>query len=282
MPFRKILVAVDGSECSQFAVDYSIWLASNLEASLTGLHVIDPRLADLFIAPQFGETLGFNVDSETVHKVTHALEEIGSRVLELFTMQVATAGKVSTELRQGLLVPEIINRANLHNLIILGHHSQKNLPPIADVMLGSVAERVAIGSKVPVLICADSVSDVQEIVVAFDGSEPSRGALLLGNSLATATGKKLHALTVVLSDSHRNEAIITVEQGRAVLKLTDSENVFSTLYGPTTETILEYVQRRNALLIVGAYGFRTPEQNVLGSTTTSLIRRAKTSILLYR
>jgi nucleotide-binding universal stress UspA family protein len=280
--FKKILVALDGSECSQFAVDYSIWLASNLEASLTGLHVIDPRLADLFIAPQFAEALGFDVDSETVHKVTDALKEIGSRVLELFRMQVGTEAKVNTLLHQGLLVPEIVHQANLHDLVVLGHHGQKNLLPIADMMLGSVAERVALRSRVPVLICANSISNAKEIVVAFDGSEPSRGALLFGQALSSATGKQLRAVTAVLSDAHRNEAFITVEQGRNLLRLPDTQEVFCILNGPTTETILEYVEPRNALLIVGAYGFRTPEDNVLGSTTTSLIRRAKTSILLFR
>ncbi|MBY0547034.1 MAG: universal stress protein [Candidatus Obscuribacterales bacterium] len=279
---KKILVALDGSECSQFAVDYSIWLASNLEASLTGLHVIDPRLADLFIAPEFAEALGFAVDSETVNKVTNALKEIGSRVLELFRMQVGTEATVNTLLTQGLLVPEIVNRASLHDLVIIGHHGQKSLIPIADSVLGSVAERVAIQARVPVLICENSISNAREIVVAYDGSEPSRGALLFGQALSSATGKKLRAVTVAMSDAHRNEALLTVEQGRDLLRLPDTQEVFCVLNGPTTETILEYVEPRNALLIVGAYGFRTPEENVLGSTTTSLIRRANTSILLFR
>lgn len=126
------------------------------------------------------------------------------------------------------------------------------------------------------------LAQVNHILVAFDGSEPARGALLLGKALSDKIGKPLKAATVAHGQETLGEARLTVEQGLRLLGSPDRQDIFSILQGPTTSSLLKHAEAENALLIVGAYGFRSPEDNVLGSTTTGIIRSAKCSVLIFR
>lgn len=281
MLFNNVLVPIDGSDCSQLAIDYSMWLSSTLGSRLTGMHVIDPRLADLFISPGFAESLGFATDGETINRVSTALSSIGNRILDLFAMQ-AGENDVRKMLVKGWIVPEILRASFTHDLIVMGHHGSQSGTPIADVALGSVAERIAGGATIPVLVCINSLKDIRNIVVAFDGSEPSRGALLLGLELASCTKKPLLSVTAIMSDAHLVESRFIVEQGQTLLKEHSDSCTFEVLQGPATETILDFIAAEQALLIVGAYGFRDPQENILGRTTASLIRKSRNSLLIYR
>lgn len=283
MTFKKILVALDGSSNSQVAAEYGFWLASNLGASLAGQHVIDPRLVDLFIEPEFGEELGFGVSISTSEKVFTALRRIGKVVLDLFASEAANRGlKITTFLDEGYVSEEIVKHGDKHDLLIIGHRGKGKRAVPSRLMLGSVAERVAINADVPVLIAVQPVSRVKQILVAYDGSEPARGALLMAENLAKNTGAKLKALTIVTSDQNKAEAQFLVEQGESYLREYAAENIFSIEEGAVTNTLLGYANNTDSLLVLGAYGFKNPDANVLGSTTTKVIREAKSSVLVFR
>jgi nucleotide-binding universal stress UspA family protein len=280
---NKILVTVDGSACSQIAIDYALWLGKALDATIFAQHVIDPRLMDLFIAPEFAECLGFATSVDSAQQVEAALRKIGSVILELFSKQ-ADGQKVTFEtfLDVGWIVDQILERAQYHDLTIVGHSGGKTGALPVSRMLGSVAERIAVLSKKPVLVATQPLGQVNRILVAFDGSEPARGALLLGKALSDKIGKPLKAATVTHGQESLSEAGLTVEQGLRLLESPDRQDIFSILEGPTTSSLLKHAEVENALLIVGAYGFRSPEDNVLGSTTTGIIRSAKCSVLIFR
>jgi nucleotide-binding universal stress UspA family protein len=283
MTFKKILVALDGSQNSQIAANYGFWLASNLQADLAGQHVVDPRLVDLFIEPEFAEELGFSQSIETSEKVFSALRKIGKVILDLFSKEAAGRGfKTTTFLDEGYIVDEILKYAEEFDLLVMGHRGrgQKKLP--TGLMLGSVAERVVVGSDVPVLITVQPVTEIKQILVAFDGSEPSRGALLMAENLAKRTESKLKALTIIPSEKHKEDARIIREQGESFLREYWVDEVFSIKEGAVSDTLLDYANTSNSLLVLGAYGFGDPDKNVLGSTTTKIIRETKTSVLVYK
>jgi nucleotide-binding universal stress UspA family protein len=283
MPFKSLLVALDGSEYSQLAAEYGIWLASELDASLAGQHVVDPRMVDLFIAPEFAEELGFSQSVETSEKVFRALKKIGALVLELFSKEAFARGhKTDTFLDVGYVVEEIVKRAERFDLLIMGHRGRgrKHMP--GELMIGSLAERVVIDSSKPVLVALSRLDQLQEILVAYDGSEPAKGALLIGERLAAAVSKPFRALTVAPTSDQMPQAHLTVEQGESYLREYHDKDVFEILEGHTARTLLDYAAARNGLLVIGAYGYRQPDATVLGSTTAYLLRRARTSVLVYR
>lgn len=282
MPFKKILVALDGSKNSQVAADYAFWLASTLNAELTGQHVVDPRLVDYFIEPEFAEELGYSRSVETSEKVFFALRRIGKTILNIFSQEGLSRGVTTVPvLSEGYIPEEILQLSGEFDLLVVGHRGRYEHKLPARVFLGSIAERLARDSKTPVLISRQPYREIKQVLVAFDGSEASIGALLMAENLAKRLNIPLRAVTSIATPEHHAEAQLMIEKGESFLKQERSSGVFSILEGDATETILKEAQQ-NSLLIVGAYGYATKEQNVLGSTTGSIISRSLSTVLIYR
>lgn len=283
MPFKKVLIAVDGSKYSQIAAGYGFWLAASIDAKLTAQHVMDPRLVDLFIAPEFTDELGLSASAEISDKVFSALRRVSKLILKVVSGE-AEGRKLSvhTILDEGHVVEEILKRSHDQDLVIIGHRGMGSQPVVSELTVGSIAERVAVGSKKPVIIAARPIESMNELLVAYDGSEPSRGALLMAEQLAKLGRVRLKAVTVIPDKSHKAEAEMTVEQGKKLLREFWPEEVFSIAEGNTAERLLETAGKNQSLLVIGAYGFRNPEANVMGQTVTSVVRTAKCSLLIYR
>jgi len=283
MLFNKILIALDGSPYSRNAAEYAFWLSTNLDSELTGQHVIDPRLADLFISPEFAEELGFNCSVETSEKVCSALKKVGKVILELFIREANDRGiKVSTCLDEGYIVSCILSRVKDYDLLVMGHKGRDDSSMPLNIVLGSVAERLAVNSAKSVLIASRPLKEIEQILVAYDGSEPSRGALLMAESLAKNTKTKLKAITVVPSGNDLNAAKIISQDGEKFLREYWLDDVFSQQDGEIADSLLSHAELSNSLLVLGAYGYNNKEQNVLGSTTTEVIRRASVSTLVFK
>lgn len=283
MLFDKILVALDGSQNSRNAAEYAFWLSSNLDAEITGQHVIDPRLVDLFISPEFAEELGFSCSVDTSEKVFSALKKVGRVILDLFVREANERGmQVATCLDEGYIVECILSRLKEHDLLIMGHKSREDSEMPLNIVLGSVAERLAVNSKKSVLIASRPLKEIEQILVAYDGSEPSRGALLMAENLAKNTNCKLKAVTVVPPDSDLRSTKILVQDGEKYLREFWPENVFYHKEGLVAESLLDQAKTSNSLLVIGAYGYNNKEQNVLGSTTTEVLRKAVASTLVFK
>jgi len=164
----------------------------------------------------------------------------------------------------------------------LGHRGRGEPPGMAETMIGSIAERVVIESPKPVLVALSPAREVKNILVAYDGSEPARGALLAGEKLSSAVGKPLKITTVISSESQMPEAHLTVEQGQSYLREQQDQNVFEIRIGSPARVLLDEAHTGRSLLVIGAYGYRTPDATVLGSTTTYVLRRAQSTVLVYR
>lgn len=281
--FEKILVAVDGSKYGQYASEFGFVLAGKLGASLSAQHVVDPRLVDLFVEPEFAAELGFGRSIDTMDKVTRGLRRMGNLVLKLVGDAASChALKVDAFLDEGYIVDEILKRAGGYDLVVVGHRGKGSRLLPVELMIGSIAERVAVGSKKPVLIAAGKADDMQQILVAFDGSEPSIGALLMAEQLAKALDKPLKAIYVAPKASNVAEGEFAVQQGQQYLKEKWEEPVFKVVVGDPAAAILKEAMDTKSLLVVGAYGFKDPDEIVMGSTATKIIRTTETSVLVYR
>lgn len=283
MNFDKLLVALDGSKNSQIAAEYAFWIANKIDSEIAGQHVVDPRLVDLFIEPEFGEELGLSASSETSGKVFSAIRKIGRVILDRFALEAKGRGfDVSLRLDEGHIVEEILKYSKHFDLLVVGHRGrgEKQLP--AHLLLGSVAERLVVGADLPVLIAVQPVDQIEEVLVAYDGSEASRGALLMAENFAKNTESKLQAMVVVHEGESRSAAKLLVEEGEKYLREYWQKDVFAIKEGAISTTLLEAAEKSNSLLVLGAYGFKNPDQNVLGSTTTKVIRETSRSVLVYR
>lgn len=283
MLFKNILVALDGSENSQIASDYAFALARTLGAELVGQHVVDPRLIDLFLEPGFASELGFIQTTESSGRVLSALRKIGNVILELFEKEAKSNGLTAKAfLDEGNVVAEILRHSRDFDLLIMGHRGKHQSLLPGQIVIGSVAERVILGADIPVLITVQPISQIKQILVAYDGSESSRGALLMAEQFAKKTDRKLKAILVAPSGANQSTMNALVEDGQSYLREKWSEDVFVIKQGSAASTITDYAQSMHSLLVIGSYGFRDPEDNVLGTTTTKVIRETRTSVLIYK
>ncbi|MFO7925089.1 MAG: universal stress protein [Halobacteriota archaeon] len=139
---RNVLVPVDDSKRSLKALEFAI---ENVpDASVTALHVIDPRS---FSAK--GIESGITTDvaqlRETRERAAETLiEKIRGRGEEL-------GSKIDTAIETGKPAREIVSYAEEHDVdqIVIGSHGRTGA---SRVLLGSVAETVVRRSPVPVTV----------------------------------------------------------------------------------------------------------------------------------
>lgn len=144
--YKHILVAFDGSDTSNLALNEAVKLAAALQAQLRIVHVVD---AAMFF--------DWNADFVDVIELDENLMETGRQFLKGAAL-AATQGGVDAETK--LLktenfserVAELIIQEALDwpaGLVVLGTHGRRGL---SHMMLGSVADTVVRLSKVPVLL----------------------------------------------------------------------------------------------------------------------------------
>jgi nucleotide-binding universal stress UspA family protein len=138
MPFRHLLIAVDGSEASNRALEKGLELARLLEASVTALAVEGPL-------PAYAATIG------EVDEVKREKDAFFSRLAhDVRERGASLALGVDVEIRPGHaaeLIPRVARERGV-DLIVLGHRGHF----LRDHLLGSTADRVAEHAECPVMI----------------------------------------------------------------------------------------------------------------------------------
>ena len=145
LPYRKILVPVDGSATSMKGMREAIRLAKAGGARVVLLHVVD----------EFVAFSGMEISGGFVQELIEGLVSGGRRILEKARRDAARLGvKAQVVLRERVGGPaayEIVRQAKKNgcDLIVIGTHGRRGMRRLA---LGSDAELVVRNSSVPVLL----------------------------------------------------------------------------------------------------------------------------------
>lgn len=142
MNFKKILIAVDNSTCSEKAAKTGYEMASKFDAKVALINIIEPAPAtvnpDFTLAPVFLEA--YDNSEENSHLLLTEIEKKYSNgTATTYLSIVDTAGH------------GIVQQAEewAADLIVIGTHGRSGL---YHFLMGSVAEHVARKSACPVLI----------------------------------------------------------------------------------------------------------------------------------
>ena len=145
---RNVLVAVDGSENSDRALDFSLDLAEKYDASVRILNVSEsPSLGAVPLEPSTvsGESMvGFVKDLQRLH------EEILSKAVA-HAKEFKPNVVVSSKLREGDPALEIVAEAKDagFDVVVVGH---SGLGRVKELFLGNISEKVAHSAPCPVII----------------------------------------------------------------------------------------------------------------------------------
>ena len=140
-PFTKILTAVDFSENSDYAFDYALTLATQFNAELTIIHVINEPV----------DLRGFYVPHISFDQLEKEIADGAASMLETFcTENLTDFSNYTTTVVSGVPYEEITRTAQEQDasLIVIGTHGRSGLDHL---IFGSTAERVVRSAPCPVL-----------------------------------------------------------------------------------------------------------------------------------
>lgn len=146
MAYKRIIVAVDGSETSKQALKEAIKLAKEQQAKLRILHVVDENF--IYYG---GEAY---VDHDTLES---SIRKEGQKILEKVEAKIRNSN-IKFESRlveikpfQGRIAEKIIDEAKAWpaDLLVIGTHGRRGF---SHLLLGSVAEGVIRIATMPVLL----------------------------------------------------------------------------------------------------------------------------------
>jgi len=153
--FKKILVALDGSESSQKAAQAAVELAEKLKADLVVLHAISPPTT--YYHSTIASPTGMSLPAPSQHEIdayyAYAKKVAASIVGEVESKCKKLGIHVKTEVPEAVssVVETILNHADKENvdLIVVG---TRGLGGFKKLLLGSVSNGVVSHAHCPVLV----------------------------------------------------------------------------------------------------------------------------------
>ena len=280
---RNILVALDGSQHADVALDYAMSLASRLRAKVVGVHVIDIVSIEGSFLHDVSGSLGFEPYLDFSSKMREALHERGRALLDVFRTRCADRGVTcDTAMPLGVVANEICDLARTADLVVLGHRGVNE--QFSTGLLGGTTESVARKSPKPVLVCPSTFRDVSRPLLAYDGSQRASAAMHTAAEVTSALGLPLTVVHVARDAGGREgEADKVLDEARRYLQAYEVDVTYKTLSGPPHQRIVDVLRDGGYdLLFIGAYGHSRIIEMVLGSTTEFVLRNSSAPVFLNR
>jgi nucleotide-binding universal stress UspA family protein len=284
--FNRILVPTDFSKPSEAALAYARRLADSIGAVLHVLHVVDNQFLRAVLADPR--------DYEAA-----ALRQMQDRV----PAEDRGATAVLAVERSDEPAAEITSYARIHDieLIVMGTHGRGRM---ANLLLGSVAEKVARTASCPVLTLREAPRAVGpnglRILVPTDFSASADAALGVARRLAAKARGTVRLLHVVeypaVSPTFGSELIPepSLEEQAATPRVHLSQRMLvdhrsrvtidsDVLFGPTGAMITAYARDNGFdLIVMGTRGRGGLAHLLLGSVAESVIRTAPCPVLTVK
>ena len=291
----NVLVATDGSQYGQWALNWVAKLPLTKAPRVTALHVVDRAwLRGPFrTRPEI-----LRVDARSARTLKRAQEQLASLKL---------MGGVRKE--QGAVAPTILKRAPKRDgLLVVG---SKGLDALDRFTLGSVSTKLIQYATCPVLVVKSEAVPLRQITLATDGSPASAQALefvltRLQPDRSTGKGKRVpihvsvvHVIarrplapidigTTIPWTKYRGLKVTEVSQKlleQSVQKLVKAGFTAEPLCqsGNPAEQIMKVASKQQAdLIVMGAQGLGAIDRFFLGSVSTRVVQYANCAVLVVR
>ena len=276
---KNILIPLDGSEHSKAALDYAIWLARGFDGTLLGQHVIDTVSLEGTFFHDVSGSLGFEPYLDFSTKMRELLDERGKLILDNFRETCAANNiPAQTFLDTGLIANEICERANVADLVVIGHRGVNE--GFTAGMLGSTAETIIRKCPRPIFVSTQRFEKIANPLLAYDGSQRASSAMESAAEFCTVLKLPLTVLTIAREEA---AAQAILQQAKAYLGSYAIDVQYEIARGYPEQKIIEYlVNLKYDLLFIGAHGHRRIIKMVLGSTTEYVLRNSPCPVFLNR
>ncbi len=278
-----IFAYIDRSRFAESVWRHAAWAAKQLNQPVELIHVLDQPFAGAHHDYSGRLTIDAS-DTAIEERVRFDAEHNrlliaeGRLLLDSVTESVRAEGveHVSQRLFQGSVTEHLQQHAHEATLVVVGKRGEGANQDSQH--LGRNIERLVRGAHTPVLIAAPEFTPIQSAALAWDGGKSSGEAvhfLARHPLLANVPTTLLH-----IGDGRRVPPAL--HDAQAHLAATGLQVEIDARTGGVTESLLAGVAEKGAdLLIIGAYGHSRIRQLVVGSTTTEILMRATTSVLVF-
>ncbi|MCE9583830.1 MAG: universal stress protein [Planctomycetes bacterium] len=278
--YRRILVPVDGSSLSEYAIPFAVEIARRGKGEVRLLRAMPESLivTDIPVSVQASVRKIAQTDMEKLKKAFDSKEV-----------------PVSTDLRIGFPVEEVLRAATKSDLVVMTTHGRGGL---ARWVMGSVADKVVRLAAKPVLALhppakktlataqAAALRMFRDIAVPLDGSTLAERALAELKQFATSDAK-LHFVRVVAQTASasavdlatnylRDEASKFEARGiRITASVLKSDN--------PAEAICDYAVKSGCgMIAMATHGASGLTRWVLGGVTDKVMRHGPTPVMVIR
>jgi nucleotide-binding universal stress UspA family protein len=283
---KRILACIDASSYATSVCELAAWAATRLSASVEVLHVVQRKDA-VAARKDLSGAIGLGVKSELLEELTQIDEAEGKHAIGDGRVLLAQAEKlllaggvhdVNRLHRHGSVVDTIIEREAEADLVVIGKRGATS--EFASDHIGSRIERVVRASVKPVLIASRKIQAPGIAVVALDGSSAALKALDFVIASPLFTGMELHLVAAGPKGTADKSWFV-----KAYSKVVDRSPscIIHIADGAPQQVLGDYMSaRRDAILVMGAYGHSVLRTLIFGSTTTTMLRTVRAPVLLVR
>lgn len=280
--FEKILVAIDGSHSCLRAREIAASLAHQFSSKVTIVHVISHD----FMHPEL--KAHHQLPPLILEELDQSYQKSGKKIIrtaeEFFReekIKVESHLVKSEDPAEKIL--EMVQDSD-YDLLVLGNISDAQNDRYS---LGSVAEKISLYARCPVLI-AKRKTKINKLLVAVDGSEKANKALDYAIQLSQRFKAKLTLLHVEQDELFKLEPKMTKKIGGEILtEASDKAKVVEhdtrLEFGDPARTILEMAKKDNYdLIILGSRGVSSVKRFLLGSVSADVSMQAQRSVFIVR
>lgn len=282
----RVLAAIDASSYTESVSHWAAWAAARLGAPLEYLHVLNRHQEAASIA-DFSGNLALDAREKLLQDLV-AVDESRSKVgqergrllLQQAKAIAADAHGVAAEtrLRHGSLVDTLTELETGVRLFVLGKRGAH--ADFAKGHLGGHLERVVRAVHRPLLIASRSFAEVKRVLIAFDGSPTTRKGVEMVAASPLFRGLEIRLAMVGAINETSSTQMRWALESLSAAGLTAHGQFLS---GEPEIALADYVGEAHIdLLVMGAYGHSRIRKLIVGSTTTTMLRKCQVPVLLLR
>lgn len=281
----KILVAVDGSKHSRWALQWMAKVPWRLSPQITALHVLDISAvrAPFMIQPAFIGNEPF-IRREIKRLVAQKKKTIADTATAL--QSVGLKGHVRTE--KGPVANTVLRRAPKRNgLLVIG---SRGLNALDRFMLGSISLHAALHAPCPVFVVKEPPRPLRRVVLAVDGSKPAEKGVRFLTDVLTTQGDMgairviiVHVMPSLPYDWVKKAACKMTNRYAHRLRAAGYQAEAILLTGKPAEEIVKVATRKKAdLIVMGAKGLGSIARFLLGSVSMNVVQLSRGSVLIVK
>jgi nucleotide-binding universal stress UspA family protein len=282
---KHILACIDGSAVTESVCNYAAWYASRLDLSVGLLHVSDIPAST---RRDLSGAIGVNSRQLLLEELTQ-LDETRAKVVNSYSNALVQDAKshinsdfdvpVFVYQRRGKLLPAIEHFKEKNHAIVMGRRGEDHKND--RINIGSQIETVARAASTPILICSEQFKLPTSYLIAFDGSKTAIKASQMVASSQLLKGMQGHIVMIGNdNDASKKSLAAVTEQLKSSGFTVDAHHLPGS---DVVEGLLTFqTEKKTDLIVIGAYGHSKFQQLFIGSTTTQIIAKTLSPILLLR